>query len=156
MNQIASRSLTLLAARWLLGAVFIVLGTMKALDPVGFLKLAREFDLLHPAWVLNAVAAVLPWFEVFCGLLLLLGWKARAAAFVQGIALIAFTLAIAWRAWTLRQQTGVAWCALRFDCGCGTGEVAVCAKLLENVGLLALAAFVAFGDRASRAPRSPH
>jgi hypothetical protein len=28
-------------------------------------------------------------------------------------------------------------CAVRFDCGCGAGEVGICSKLLEN-GLLIL------------------
>ena len=34
-------------ARWLLGAVFIYTGFEKALDPVSFLKLVRQYDLVQ-------------------------------------------------------------------------------------------------------------
>ena len=34
------------AARWLLGGVFIYMGLSKALNPVEFLKLVREYGLL--------------------------------------------------------------------------------------------------------------
>jgi hypothetical protein len=33
-------------------------------------------------------------------------------------------------------------CAVKFDCGCGTGEVFICTKLAENVLLLAGALIV--------------
>ena len=36
-------------ARWLLGAVFVYLGLTKALHPVEFLKLLREYDLTRDA-----------------------------------------------------------------------------------------------------------
>src|SRR4051812_26473337 len=69
------RRVLMLGARLILGAVFVYLGLTKALDPVGFLKLLRQFDLLPGHLMLNLVAAVLPWCEVLCGLLLLLGWR---------------------------------------------------------------------------------
>src|SRR6185503_19088261 len=47
-----------LAARVVLGGVFLYLGLTKALDPVGFLKLLRQFDLLPGPLLLNTVAAV--------------------------------------------------------------------------------------------------
>ena len=66
-------------ARWFLGAVFLYMGLNKALDPVGFLKLLNEYHLVNQPFLLNSLAAVLPWFEVFCGLLLLAGVGVRGA-----------------------------------------------------------------------------
>jgi putative oxidoreductase len=130
-------------ARIMLGAVFLWLGTAKAIDPVGFLKLVRQFDLLRAPLALNAVAAILPWFEIFCGALLVLGIKPRATALVQLILLAAFTTVVALRAVALYRSGAGPFCALRFDCGCGNGEVLICLKLLENGALALLAALVA-------------
>lgn len=130
-----------LAARAVLGAVFLYLGVTKALDPVGFLKLVRQFDLLPPL-ALNFVAAVVPWCEIAFGALLLAGRLARGTALVSLLLLLGFTAAIALRALALHRTGTAAFCSLRFDCGCGTGEVLVCLKLLENAGLCLLATLI--------------
>src|SRR2546423_6560179 len=51
-------------ARFILGALFIYMGLQKALHPVEFLKLVRQYDALHSALALNLVASALPWFEI--------------------------------------------------------------------------------------------
>jgi len=130
-----------LAARAVLGAVFIYLGATKALDPVGFLKLVRQFDLLPPL-TLNLAAAVVPWCEIVFGALLLAGRFARGTALVSLLLLVAFTAAIVLRAVALHRSGTAAFCSLRFDCGCGTGEVLICLKLIENAGLCLLAALI--------------
>ncbi len=140
------------AARILLGGIFLYLGVVKALDPVGFLKLVRQFDVVHSPPILNFTAAVLPWFEIFCGALLLLGVKTRAAALLQTILLAGFTGLVAWRALAIYRAGGTPFCAIRFDCGCGTGEVLICLKLVENTAMLLLAAFVVANG--SRTPPS--
>lgn len=132
-----------LAARIVLGAVFLYLGITKALDPIGFLKLVRQFDLLPPL-ALNLVAAVVPWCEILFGALLLAGRLTRGAALVSLLMLVAFTAAIVLRAVALHRTGTAAFCSLRFDCGCGTGEVLVCLKLIENAGLCLLAALILF------------
>src|SRR5687767_10302591 len=68
------------AARWLLGAMFIYMGLSKALHPVEFLKLVRQYNLTDHYLVLNLISSALPWFEVFCGLLLVLGVAVRGTA----------------------------------------------------------------------------
>ena len=140
-----ARGYASLLARLILGGMFLYLGATKAADPVAFLKMIRAFDLLlHPP-ALNTIAAVLPWLEIVCGLLLLGGVFTRGAAVVTLGLLLAFTAAIAWRALLLHDAGSIPFCALRFDCGCGSGEVLVCAKLAENVALslLALIAWLA-------------
>src|ERR1043166_6103552 len=66
--------------RCILGALFIYMGLNKALHPVEFLKLVRQYEVLHTPLLLNMVASTLPWFEIFCGLLLVLGVGVRGAA----------------------------------------------------------------------------
>ena len=71
-------NVVVVAGRWLLGAVFIYMGLNKALHPVEFLKLVRQYNVTDHYLLLNLVASALPWFEIFCGLLLVLGlagWK---------------------------------------------------------------------------------
>jgi len=120
------------AARWVLGALFIYMGLTKALNPVEFLKLVRQYDLLHHHLLLNLVASTLPWFEVFCGLLLLLGIAVRGAAVMLVAMLVPFTILVLRRALEIHGAGGIAFCAIKFDCGCGAGEVYICKKLAEN------------------------
>jgi uncharacterized membrane protein YphA (DoxX/SURF4 family) len=121
--------------RWLVGAYFIYMGLSKALHPVGFLKLVREYELVSSALLLNSIAAALPWFEVFCGVLLVLGVAVRGSALVLACMLVPFTLVVAKRALAISQAKAIAFCLVRFDCGCGSGEVLICNKLIENCAL---------------------
>jgi uncharacterized membrane protein YphA (DoxX/SURF4 family) len=128
-------------ARWLLGGLFLYMGLNKALDPVTFLKLVRQYDLVHGALGLNFIAVVIPWLEVFCGLLLISGVAVRGAALVTALMLLGFTLIVLRRALILHGQMSppISFCAIAFDCGCGTGPVLICRKLVENVLLFLLA-----------------
>ncbi len=134
--------LWLLLARWILGAAFIYTGLNKALHPVEFLKLVRQYEMVDTPLLLNAIAAWLPWFEVFCGLLLVLGVAVRGAALLLVAMLVPFTGVVLQRALAIHAASDIAFCAIKFDCGCGTGEVFICRKLAENtlmtLGALAL------------------
>ena len=134
-----------LVARWLLGALFIYMGLNKALHPVEFLKLVRQYDVLPPYFILNFVASTLPWFEIFCGLLLLLGVAVRGAAVMIVAMLVPFTVIVLLRALAIQQTGGLPFCAIKFDCGCGAGEVLICRKLGENLLLTALSGALIFG-----------
>jgi uncharacterized membrane protein YphA (DoxX/SURF4 family) len=132
-------------ARWFLGALFIYMGLTKALHPVEFLKLLRQYDLTQIPWVLNSIAAALPWFEVFCGLLLLAGIAVRGTALAVIGMLVPFTWTVFHRALAVQSARAIAFCAVKFDCGCGNGEVFICRKLAENVLLILLAAWLLAG-----------
>jgi len=132
-------------ARWLLGAAFIYLGLNKALHPVEFLKLVRQYDLTQDALLLNSIAAALPWFEAFCGLLLLAGVAVRGTALTLAVMLVPFTLLVFHRALLLQAALNLPFCAVSFDCGCGTGEEFICRKLLENFALFALSVWLLAG-----------
>jgi uncharacterized membrane protein YphA (DoxX/SURF4 family) len=137
----------LFALRWLVGGYFLYSGLAKALEPAEFLKLLRLYELTSEPLALNLVAAALPWFELYCGLLLVLGVAVRGTALVALLLLVPFTVVVLDHALGIHTATGLAFCAIRFDCGCGTGEVAICRKLAENGMLMAMATALVIGRR---------
>jgi uncharacterized membrane protein YphA (DoxX/SURF4 family) len=128
-----------------LGAAFVYLGLNKALHPVDFLKLMQQYDLTQNALLLNSIAAGLPWFEVFCGLLLLTGVAVRGTALTLLLMLVPFTLLVLHQALLLQAAQAIPFCAVKFDCGCGTGEEFICRKLLENFLLILLSGWLLAG-----------
>ena len=125
-------------ARWGMGLLFIYMGLSKALHPVEFLKLVRQYNVLDHYLLLNLTAAVLPWLEVFCGVLLILGIAVRGVAVMLVLMLVPFTIMVFLRALEIQEASKLAFCAIKFDCGCGAGEVFICRKLSENILLMAL------------------
>jgi len=132
-------------ARWLLGAVFLYMGLSKALHPVDFLKLLRQYDLTQSPLLLNSMAVSLPWFEVFCGLLLLAGIAVRGTALTLLFMLAPFTILVLHRALLLQSALAIPFCAVKFDCGCGSGTEFICRKLLENFLLVLLSSWLLSG-----------
>ncbi|HKW30842.1 MAG TPA: MauE/DoxX family redox-associated membrane protein [Verrucomicrobiae bacterium] len=132
-------------ARWSLGASFLFLGLAKALHPVDFLKLVHQYDLTQHAWLLNLIAASLPWFEMFCGLLLLAGVAVRGTALTLAAMLVPFTLLVWHRAVLLHAAQDIPFCAVKFDCGCGTGAEFICHKLVGNCLLTVLSLWLLAG-----------
>jgi uncharacterized membrane protein YphA (DoxX/SURF4 family) len=132
-------------ARWLLGAAFVYLGLNKALHPVEFLKLMRQYDMVESPLGLNSAAAILPWFEVFCGLLLLTGVAVRGTALMLVLMLVPFTILVFRRALAIQSALAIPFCMVKFDCGCGNGEVFICRKLLENLFFTALSVWLLAG-----------
>jgi uncharacterized membrane protein YphA (DoxX/SURF4 family) len=134
----ARQRLTALAVRWLLGALFLYMGLIKAQSPEDFMKLVRQYDLVQNPLLLNLIGACLPWFEAFCGLLLLAGLAVRGTALVLVAMLIPFTVLVWRHALLLHAAGSLPFCAISFDCGCGAGKVFICYKLVENAGLILL------------------
>jgi uncharacterized membrane protein YphA (DoxX/SURF4 family) len=68
--------------RIVLGALFVAAALPKITDPPSFAHMIYNYQLL-PDFLLNAMALVLPWLELLCGLALVLGiWKQTAAGIV--------------------------------------------------------------------------
>ena len=141
-----ARNSAAVVARWWLGGVFVFMGMHKALPhPEAFLKLVRQYDIVTNPFLLNSIGAALPWFEVFCGLLLLAGIAVRGAVLNIVVMLVPFTLMVLKRALVIAAASGIPFCAVKFDCGCGAGEVYICHKLVENTVLLLLSAWLLTG-----------
>ena len=101
-------------ARLGLAAVWLVSGVLKAVDPDQTYVAVRAYDVLPKAGV-ALVAAILPWFEIVLGVLLLLGVATRAAAAVGAGLLLVFVAGVT-QAWAR---------GLSIDCGCFGGGGAV-------------------------------
>jgi len=138
-GRMSSADMVAALARWVLGALFLYMGLTKALHPEEFLKLVRQYDLVSNSLLLNSIAAVLPWFEASCGLLLLAGVAVRGTAILLVLMLVPFTLLVLKRALAIAGAKGLPFCLVKFDCGCGAGEVFICNKLLENSLLIFVA-----------------
>lgn len=116
-------------------------GTIELGGPVEFLKLIRQYEMFPDfAWpLLNLSAVAMPWVEVLCGLMLVLGVGVRGAAGLLFVLLIMFTSMIILRGLRIYNAGEVAtFCAIKFNCGCGGGEVLICHKIPENATLTLL------------------
>jgi uncharacterized membrane protein YphA (DoxX/SURF4 family) len=133
--------------RWLLGVLFVYMGLNKALHPTHFQELILQYNMVSNPVLLNCIAAALPWLEAYCGLLLIAGIAVRGTALLLLLMLAAFTPLIWHRALELAALQQLAFCAIRFDCGCGMGEVYACNKLVENSLLFLLSAWLAVSRR---------
>ena len=140
LRRLDQTGLPLLATRLALGGLFIYMGLEKALNPIDFLKMVREYHMVpeHPPIFLNLIAAVLPWLEVWCGLLLVAGVALRGTALLLLAMLVGFTVAVTLRALNIYHAGHLPFCAIKFNCGCGTGEEWICHKIPKNLGLCLL------------------
>jgi len=130
-------------ARLGLAAVFLVSGTLKALDPDGTYVAVRAYDVL-PKPGIALVAGVLPWLEIVLGLLLLAGIAARRVAAVSAALLLVFVAGVV-QAWAR---------GLSIDCGCFGGVGAVSPEdtsygleVLRDTGFLLLAGWLVVRPR---------
>ncbi len=141
LNKADGTGLPLLLIRLFLGGLFISMGIHKVEDPVAFLKLIRMYEMVpeSPPYFLNSAAIVLPWLEIICGVVLILGLYVRGAAALIAVMLVVFTPAIFLRALNIQQAEGTPFMDIKFDCGCGGGVVIIWIKLLKNTGLFILA-----------------
>lgn len=146
LSSLDRTGIPLLVVRLVLGGMFVWMGTAKIGDPVHFLKLMRQYEVLptSPPHFLNTVAVVLPWIEAACGAALILGVAIRGAGLVSAVMLILFTPLIFLRGLEIYYQGGVSFCDVNFDCGCGAGVVFLCHKLAENAGMFLLALLAIF------------
>lgn len=124
--------------RFGLATVWLVSGTTKAMDPDRTSVAVRAYDVLPRAGV-GVVAAVLPFFELALGILLVVGVGTRVVAGASAVLLGVFVAGVA-QAWAR---------GLAIECGCfgGGGAVAPGAttyvqEIARDVGLLGLAAWL--------------
>lgn len=98
-----------LAARLIIGGVFVYASVHKILDPADFAQAIRNYQLA-PAALTNLAAIVLPWLELIAGSLLILGVQTRSSAVVTTCLLAVFLVGL-YRAYFI---------GLDIACGCFT------------------------------------
>jgi uncharacterized membrane protein YphA (DoxX/SURF4 family) len=117
-----------------LGLVFLYAGILKILDPVAFAASVAAYKIL-PYNLNYLVAATLPWVEFVCGLLLVTGYRVRAASGIIIAMNLAFMAALA--------STIVR--GLDIDCGCfrqGGEKTSAWVALARDTIFLAAAIFL--------------
>ena len=95
-----SRVTEFLTSPWLtvrvqiaLGVLFVAAALPKIVDPPSFAQMIYNYRLV-PGGAINALALVMPWFEILAGLALILGFWRRSAAIAIGGMLVMFIIAI--------------------------------------------------------------
>jgi putative oxidoreductase len=90
-----------------LGVIFVVAALPKIVDPPSFAHMIYNYKII-PWALINAMALVMPWIELLCGLALILGiWKGTARTIIAAL-LLTFIAAIG-----INLARGNA-----IDCGC--------------------------------------
>lgn len=96
-----------LALRLYLGGVFVYASVYKIGYAAEFAETVASYQIV-PALAVNAVALVLPWLELICGAMLVLGVRVRTVSAILAALLVVFCVAVAIN---LVRETPI-------DCGC--------------------------------------
>jgi uncharacterized membrane protein YphA (DoxX/SURF4 family) len=134
-------SVLAMAARLYLGIIFLLACWHKILEPAAFALDIATYQIL-PLGLVNLQAIVLPWVELAAGLMLLLGFRTRAAALLVAGMMVMFTVAI-----SIAVAKG-----LDMSCGCfasqGAAEDPISWRTIVRDGSwLFLAVYVVISDR---------
>ena len=119
-------ALAALIAVRLVGLMFIMASLHKIAVPAQFAAIVDNYHLLPPLMI-NFTAVTLPWVELVCGALLVLGVARDGSALVLAGLTLLFIVAISFN--MIR--------GLEFDCGCfGSGHTPPWRLLMRDFGLL--------------------
>jgi len=129
-----------------LGGVFVFASWDKILHPAEFARIVYHYQLIGPSATIgylpaNLLAVTLPWVELLAGALLIANVWRRDAAALCGAMLVMFLVAVGY---ALSQGINIE------NCGCfnvsasGDARAAGLKLILQDLGLLAMAAFVTF------------
>ncbi|HVP56750.1 MAG TPA: MauE/DoxX family redox-associated membrane protein [bacterium] len=93
LKQIISNRYFILGLRLLLGVVFIYASIDKIDKPGGFAQAIYNYRMM-PHATINLMAMVMPWLELMCGILIIIGLLVRGSALLIGFMLLVFIVAI--------------------------------------------------------------
>jgi putative oxidoreductase len=93
LKKVVSNKYLILGIRLLLGVVFVYAAVDKIAHPADFAQNIYNYRML-PHSVINFMALTLPWLEMICGTLIIVGVFIRGSAFLIGFMLLIFILAI--------------------------------------------------------------
>ncbi len=143
-----------LAARILIGSLFVYASIYKVIDPAAFAASIRNYMILPPSWS-NILALTLPWIEIGAGGFLIFGIQTRSAALLTTGMLAIFLGAL----------IHAYWIGLDIDCGCFSSAASSAGRvgtyhLVRDTSLFLISLFIVVMDRGefsiSGFPRSDH
>jgi putative oxidoreductase len=139
LRQIVSNKFVLLGLRLVIGGIFIWASVFKIAEPGEFAKGIYNYRMM-PEAAINLMAIVMPWLELICGVLLIIGPGLRGSALLIGFMLLVFIVAI---------SSAIAR-GLDIDCGCfkvgDGGRIVGLKTLIEDVlMLIGVGIILAFG-----------
>ncbi len=141
IEKVLSNKYLVFAARLVLGVVFIYASLEKIQNPAGFAQAIYNYRMV-PEALINIMAIVLPWLELICGVLIIVGVFVRGSALLIGAMLAVFIVALS--SALLR--------GLDISCGCFTleGGRGIAGKTLVEDILLMICVGIAllFGGKA--------
>lgn len=131
-----------LPLRWYLGGVFLYACYYKILSPGSFAIEIATYQIL-PLPLVNLQAIILPWVELAAGLMLILGFRTRAAALLVSGMLAMFTFAM-----VVALLKGI-----ETSCGCFASErlgehPLTWFSVVRDIGWMAMAGFILIFDHA--------
>jgi uncharacterized membrane protein YphA (DoxX/SURF4 family) len=138
LKKIVSNKYFLLGLRLTLGVVFIYASIDKIDKPGGFAEAIYNYRMM-PHATINLMAIVMPWLELICGILIIIGLFVRGSALLIGFMLLVFVVAISFA--LVR--------GLDISCGCfkveGGHTLALGLLVRDVLMLIAAAIVVVFG-----------
>lgn len=141
VEKVVSNKYVVFAARVILGVVFIYASLDKIQHPGEFAQAIYNYRMV-PNVVINVMAIVLPWLELICGILIIVGVFVRGSALLIGAMLAVFIIAL----------SSALMRGLDISCGCFTleGGRSVAANTLVEDILLIICAGIAllYGGKA--------
>lgn len=92
--RLLSHEYLALVLRVYIGGLFVYASMYKISYSAEFAETIASYQLV-PYWAVNISAVFLPWLELVCGVLLVVGFRAKSAAVIIGVLLVMFTAAVA-------------------------------------------------------------
>jgi putative oxidoreductase len=135
------------AVRISLGAIFCYAALLKIADPVAFAGSVAAYQIL-PYFASYLTAAVLPFVELSCGLLLICGYRVKGSALIIAVMNLVFMVALV---------SAIAR-GLDIDCGCfkqGGSKTSPWIALARDVVFLAMTFFVLKADASRKCCSTP-
>ncbi len=130
-----------LAARILIGGMFIYASMHKIIDPADFAVSIRNYMIIPPSWC-NIMALTLPWIEIGAGAFLILGIQTKPSALLTTGMLWVFLISVI-HAYSV---------GLDIDCGCfssaasSSGRVGIY-HIARDASLSLISLFIMVTDR---------
>jgi uncharacterized membrane protein YphA (DoxX/SURF4 family) len=132
--------ITMVILRFWMGGIFTYTGIQKIIHIVKFKDIIANYEIL-PYWMINITAIILPWLEIWVGILIIAGIFVRACTIIQISLLLIFTATI-----SINIARG-----LDFSCGCfseaNTASGMNYQHIIFNMSLVVMASLLYFLER---------